>query len=204
MSSALEQPPSVTSSAPTGLSAPALTHRNHTTDFRLGAHTHSCTPNSLPCLVVSLPSLFHNLLCTRHEFFERSWEATLPVHAHFVADGDVDTAAASGRRAWRAARHAGEASAACECATGCGEAVSASGYRRRLVAFPIAVSRLAVNLLTWFGGTGITECQVIQWFVKPGARVEQFDPICEVQSDKASVEVCHTCWPRLRGEDVDW
>ena len=37
--------------------------------------------------------------------------------------------------------------------------------------------------------TGITECQVIQWFVKPGARVEQFDPICEVQSDKASVEV---------------
>ena len=36
---------------------------------------------------------------------------------------------------------------------------------------------------------GITECQVIQWFVQPGARVEQFDPICEVQSDKASVEV---------------
>lgn len=25
--------------------------------------------------------------------------------------------------------------------------------------------------------------------MKPGARVEQFDPICEVQSDKASVEV---------------
>lgn len=24
---------------------------------------------------------------------------------------------------------------------------------------------------------GITECQVIQWFVQPGARVEQFDPI---------------------------
>ncbi|KAH7080562.1 2-oxoacid dehydrogenases acyltransferase-domain-containing protein [Paraphoma chrysanthemicola] len=38
-------------------------------------------------------------------------------------------------------------------------------------------------------GEGITECQVIQWFVKPGARVEQFDPICEVQSDKASVEI---------------
>ncbi|KAF2460912.1 2-oxoacid dehydrogenases acyltransferase-domain-containing protein [Lineolata rhizophorae] len=38
-------------------------------------------------------------------------------------------------------------------------------------------------------GEGITECQVIQWFVQPGARVEQFDKICEVQSDKASVEI---------------
>jgi pyruvate/2-oxoglutarate dehydrogenase complex dihydrolipoamide acyltransferase (E2) component len=43
-----------------------------------------------------------------------------------------------------------------------------------------------MKLMLW---SGITECQVIQWFVKPGARVEQFDPICEVQSDKASVEV---------------
>jgi 2-oxoisovalerate dehydrogenase E2 component (dihydrolipoyl transacylase) len=43
---------------------------------------------------------------------------------------------------------------------------------------------------------GITECQVIQWFVKPGARVEQFDPICEVQSDKASVEVCASAYAR--------
>ncbi|KAF2094648.1 hypothetical protein NA57DRAFT_68653 [Rhizodiscina lignyota] len=38
-------------------------------------------------------------------------------------------------------------------------------------------------------GEGITECQIIQWFVAPGARVEQFDKICEVQSDKASVEI---------------
>lgn len=44
-------------------------------------------------------------------------------------------------------------------------------------------------VLTIGSPLGITECQVIQWFVKPGARVEQFDPICEVQSDKASVEV---------------
>ena len=38
-------------------------------------------------------------------------------------------------------------------------------------------------------GEGITECQLIQWFVQPGARVEHFDKICEVQSDKASVEI---------------
>ncbi|KAL1307015.1 hypothetical protein AAFC00_005643 [Neodothiora populina] len=38
-------------------------------------------------------------------------------------------------------------------------------------------------------GEGIRECQIIQWFVQPGARVEQFDKICEVQSDKAAVEI---------------
>lgn len=36
---------------------------------------------------------------------------------------------------------------------------------------------------------GIKECEVIQWFVQPGARIEEFEPICEVQSDKASVEI---------------
>ncbi|KAJ5012899.1 Lipoamide acyltransferase component of branched-chain alpha-keto acid dehydrogenase complex [Colletotrichum sp. SAR 10_99] len=37
--------------------------------------------------------------------------------------------------------------------------------------------------------TGIVECEIIQWFVEPGARVEEFSPLCEVQSDKASVEI---------------
>ncbi|KAL8929936.1 MAG: hypothetical protein Q9208_001080 [Pyrenodesmia sp. 3 TL-2023] len=36
---------------------------------------------------------------------------------------------------------------------------------------------------------GIKEVQIIQWFVEPGARVEQFDKLCEVQSDKAAVEI---------------
>ncbi|KAL2851937.1 2-oxoacid dehydrogenases acyltransferase-domain-containing protein [Aspergillus pseudoustus] len=38
-------------------------------------------------------------------------------------------------------------------------------------------------------GEGITECRIVQWFVKPGDRVNQFDAVCEVQSDKASVEI---------------
>ncbi|KAK7753216.1 hypothetical protein SLS62_004735 [Diatrype stigma] len=35
----------------------------------------------------------------------------------------------------------------------------------------------------------IVECEIIQWFVEPEARVEEFSPLCEVQSDKASVEI---------------
>ncbi|KAL9087829.1 MAG: hypothetical protein Q9159_003426 [Coniocarpon cinnabarinum] len=38
-------------------------------------------------------------------------------------------------------------------------------------------------------GEGIREVEIIQWFVKPGARVEQFQKICEVQSDKAITEI---------------
>ncbi|KAJ9628002.1 hypothetical protein H2203_003222 [Taxawa tesnikishii (nom. ined.)] len=38
-------------------------------------------------------------------------------------------------------------------------------------------------------GEGTRECQIIQWFVRPGARVQQFDKICEVQSDKAATDI---------------
>lgn len=38
-------------------------------------------------------------------------------------------------------------------------------------------------------GEGIVECEIIQWFVEAGAHVEEFSPLCEVQSDKASVEI---------------
>ncbi|XP_006457510.1 hypothetical protein AGABI2DRAFT_196179, partial [Agaricus bisporus var. bisporus H97] len=38
-------------------------------------------------------------------------------------------------------------------------------------------------------GEGITECEIIKWSVAPAATVAQFDPLCEVQSDKASVEI---------------
>ncbi|KZT24409.1 CoA-dependent acyltransferase [Neolentinus lepideus HHB14362 ss-1] len=38
-------------------------------------------------------------------------------------------------------------------------------------------------------GEGITECEVIKWNVKPEGVVQAFDQLCEVQSDKASVEI---------------
>lgn len=38
-------------------------------------------------------------------------------------------------------------------------------------------------------GEGISEVELLQWFVTPGEKVSQFDRICEVQSDKANVEI---------------
>jgi 2-oxoisovalerate dehydrogenase E2 component (dihydrolipoyl transacylase) len=38
-------------------------------------------------------------------------------------------------------------------------------------------------------GEGIKEVELLQWFVQPGENVRQFDRVCEVQSDKATVEI---------------
>lgn len=38
-------------------------------------------------------------------------------------------------------------------------------------------------------GEGTKEVQIIQWFVEEGARVEEWGKLCEVQSDKAAVEI---------------
>jgi 2-oxoisovalerate dehydrogenase E2 component (dihydrolipoyl transacylase) len=38
-------------------------------------------------------------------------------------------------------------------------------------------------------GEGIAECEVLRWFISEGQTIKQFDKVCEVQSDKANVEI---------------
>ena len=53
-----------------------------------------------------------------------------------------------------------------------------SAGSKRVIPFPLAQT-----------GEGIAECEIIKWFVAVGDTVEQFEPICEVQSDKANIEI---------------
>ncbi|KAL3700852.1 hypothetical protein R1sor_018874 [Riccia sorocarpa] len=38
-------------------------------------------------------------------------------------------------------------------------------------------------------GEGIADCELLRWYVQEGDAVDEFQPLCEVQSDKASVEI---------------
>eukprot|EP00803_Ostreobium_quekettii_P008966 evm.model.scf_437EXC.1 EVM.evm.TU.scf_437EXC.1 scf_437EXC:1447-5279(+) len=38
-------------------------------------------------------------------------------------------------------------------------------------------------------GEGIAECEVLKWYVKEGGAVEKFGMLCEVQSDKATIQI---------------
>lgn len=53
---------------------------------------------------------------------------------------------------------------------------------------PVAVSNVVQFPLAQTG-EGIKECELTQWYVEQGSRVEEFEKICEVQSDKAAVEI---------------
>lgn len=43
---------------------------------------------------------------------------------------------------------------------------------------------------------GITEVQIIQWYVEEGAHVEEWKPLCQYQSDKA-VDDVYSVFTRL-------
>ncbi|KXN82174.1 Lipoamide acyltransferase [Leucoagaricus sp. SymC.cos] len=61
-------------------------------------------------------------------------------------------------------------------------------YRSFHSSLPIFAKKLEKFKLADIG-EGITECEIIKWTVKPSSTVAAFDPLCEVQSDKASVEI---------------
>ena len=55
---------------------------------------------------------------------------------------------------------------------------SSSSVPKHTVSFPLAQT-----------GEGIAECEVVQWYVNVGDTVRRFGRLCEVQSDKAAVEI---------------
>ncbi|EEQ33469.1 putative dihydrolipoyllysine-residue (2-methylpropanoyl)transferase [Microsporum canis] len=65
----------------------------------------------------------------------------------------------------------------------CLPATYTSRFRRRFHSSPVPWGIRSQILKDV--GEGITEVQVIQWYVEEGARIEEWKPLCQYQSDKA-------------------
>ena len=68
-----------------------------------------------------------------------------------------------------------------------GLGIGSMRYVGSAVAVPSASGLISFNLADI--GEGIAECEILKWYVAPGDRIKQFDKVCEVQSDKATVEI---------------
>ena len=57
--------------------------------------------------------------------------------------------------------------------------------------------RLLLSVVYIAFPTGITEVQIIQWYVEEGAYIEEWKPLCQYQSDKAVDDVGSRVLERL-------
>lgn len=55
-------------------------------------------------------------------------------------------------------------------------------------AVPVSTSSITPFLLADIG-EGIHEVELLKWYIQPGDVVQQFDNVCQVQSDKATVNI---------------
>jgi 2-oxoisovalerate dehydrogenase E2 component (dihydrolipoyl transacylase) len=61
--------------------------------------------------------------------------------------------------------------------------------RQSIIQRPFSAGKKIVPIQLFDIGEGIAEVELMQWFVSEGDKIVQFDNVCEVQSDKATVEI---------------